>query len=130
MWSAFGEAALATTSRPTRAARVTILGWHGEHEIVGSSGDDLLYGDAATLGSPTAANIHYDDNVSGGAGDDNIYGGHGNDELIGNDGADVLDGTDGFESRDILVGADLEPGSDDGDVDTCLYDFRDEAACP
>jgi Ca2+-binding RTX toxin-like protein len=111
---------------------LTIAGWDGADTIIGSSGNDLLYGDTFTLGTFTPARADDHDYVAGGPGDDSLYGGHGVDHLVGGDGADTIDGTDQADILDLLVGSADADGPDDFDVDICRYDYLsdDVRACP
>ncbi len=81
--------------------------------IVGTPGDDILYGDG---GPDVIAGLGGNDEIFGGGGNDSICGGAGNDHLLGEDGVDYLYGGAG---RDLLNGGDAAdliyggPGNDE-----------------
>lgn len=66
----------------------------GPNNILGTSGNDLIYGWAkgSNYTSPSG-----NDTLNGAAGNDSLYGGTGNDSLIGGTGNDLLDGSAGSD---------------------------------
>ena len=64
----------------------------GADTIMGLGGDDLLFGDARTIGDGTAIGPV----IFGG--NDKLYGGSGNDHLVGGGGNDLLDGGAGTDT--------------------------------
>ncbi len=64
----------------------TILaGYHGHDDLIGGSGNDLLFGD-------NGEGFYYkggNDNLNGGGGDDTLHGGGGDDNLDGGEGVDT-----------------------------------------
>ncbi|MFZ2725911.1 MAG: FG-GAP-like repeat-containing protein [Methylococcaceae bacterium] len=77
---------------------------HGDNNtLVGSSGNDLLYGEAGNdqlignSGNDILEGGDGNDQLLGDSGDDTLNGGTGNDTLLGNDGDDNLNGGEGID---------------------------------
>jgi Ca2+-binding RTX toxin-like protein len=79
------------------------------------SGDDSVFGSAATTGF-TALGGAGVDTLTGGSGSDVLDGGDGDDTLVGNAGNDRLFGGAGLDQLRGNAGADNLEGGDDGDV--------------
>ena len=103
--------------------RVTVSGWAGNDNILGSPGDDLLFANRD------------DDRIEAGEGNDWIFGGKGNDAALGGVGNDVLAGDFGDdrlwgdEGDDLLfgnVGSDYAHGG--SGRDTIYAGMDDDAA--
>jgi Ca2+-binding RTX toxin-like protein len=95
-------------------AGLTLAGWLGEDRVVGSRGNDLIYGDTFSK-NPPSGGLH-GDRLLGRHGDDRIVGGFGEDEIAGDQGADVLDATDDAGHDEVDGGP---------DPDTCYTDYGD-----
>ncbi|HZG07708.1 MAG TPA: calcium-binding protein [Allosphingosinicella sp.] len=85
-------------------AGLTITGDQGRDELVGTAGNDTIYG----LGE--------EDRIEGGSGDDTIDGGDGRDIIMGEGGDDIVDGGDGDDFIDTGYGDDIARGGDGNDV--------------
>ena len=82
--------------------------------IVGSAGNDTIYGYDSASGSLGAANDG--DSLNGGAGNDSILGGNGNDTINGGVGDDVISGGNGNDSINGGDGGDTLNGDDGNDL--------------
>jgi serralysin len=81
--------------------------------LVGTDGDDALYGSAE---SEIIDGLGGNDYIVGNAGDDIINGGDGVDQLFGNDGDDTLNGGAGDDALDGGAGDDFMSGDDGNDL--------------
>ena len=105
----------------------TMNGGFGNDILAGGNGNDFLLGDDPA----TAAALHGNDSLDGGAGDDELYGLGGTDVLAGDAGNDVLQGGAGADvlygdaGTDVPSGSYLVTGINDtvygGDGDDRLY---------
>lgn len=90
--------------------------------IVGTTGDDVLYGtNAADVivglgGNDTIYGGNGNDVICGGAGNDAIAGGNGDDTILGGDGDDTLDGGNGSDSLSGDAGIDTLNGANGDDT--------------
>ncbi|HMB24236.1 MAG TPA: ExeM/NucH family extracellular endonuclease, partial [Anaerolineales bacterium] len=90
--------------------------------IVGTTGDDVLYGtNAADVivglgGNDTIYGGNGNDVICGGVGNDNISGGNGNDTILGGDGDDTLNGGNGNDSLSGEAGIDTLNGANGDDT--------------
>lgn len=83
--------------------------------VLGTAGDDTLYGGVALFGSHISAGDG-NDTVYAGSGTDTVDGGNGNDVLYGQDGNDTLYGGAGIDFLDGGTGADTMIGGDGNDT--------------
>jgi Ca2+-binding RTX toxin-like protein len=74
------------TSHHGGAKNDELLGGHGDDQIYGEGGKDVLWGDYKASGQGTAQH----DLLDGGPGDDFIYASHGVNDIQGGDGADII----------------------------------------
>lgn len=100
------------------------------NRIIGSSGDDILYGEAGNdliqggMGNDTLYGGDGDDDLRAEGGSDILYGGNGNDKLRGADGNDILHGDAGNDTlwsgagNDYLYGG---RGSDNFVFETAFF---------
>lgn len=84
----------------------------GNDRIVGTLGDDMIFGDDSKGGIPSTGH----DWIIGGGGNDTIYGEAGNDIIIGSDGDDFIDGGPGNDVIDGRYGIDTIFGGGGNDT--------------
>ena len=100
----------------------TIKGGHGHDDLVGTSGNDLIYGyqdDDSIAGGNGADTIRGgggDDSINGENGADRIHGDTGNDIISGGADADQLYGDSGIDALDGGLGNDLLDGGAGDDM--------------
>lgn len=75
-------------------ANDTLVGDHGDNDVDGAGGNDLLYGNQ---GNDSLFGKNGNDNLQGGEGEDRLYGGKGNDTLRGDEGDDYLRDDSGLD---------------------------------
>ncbi len=84
----------------------------GNDRIVGTAGDDIIFGDDSLGGIPGTGH----DWIMGGGGNDTIFGEAGNDIIIGGNGNDVIDGGLGNDVIDGRYGVDTLSGGGGNDT--------------
>jgi len=110
---------------------MTMVQMMGFETVIGSSGDDELYGGSQAesleggdgddivsggLKDDTLLGGNGMDTLAGGSGDDSLLGGSGMDQLFGGEGDDFLDGGDDYDALSPGAGADTVLGGDGDDV--------------
>lgn len=93
----------------------------GSDKIIGSEGDDIIWGDDGLGGSGRTGRDWIlsgdgNDTIAGEAGNDRLYGEDGDDQIAGSDGNDRLEGGYGIDILDGGAGRDIIFGDEDDDI--------------
>lgn len=93
----------------------------GSDKIVGSEGDDIIWGDDGLGGSGRTGRDWIlggdgNDTIDGEAGNDRLYGEDGDDQIAGSNGNDRLEGSYGMDILDGGAGRDIIFGGEDDDT--------------
>lgn len=93
----------------------------GSDKIIGSEGDDIIWGDDSLGGSSRTGRDWVlggdgNDTIDGEAGNDRLYGEDGDDQIAGSEGNDRLEGSYGMDILDGGAGRDILFGGEDDDT--------------